>query len=825
MNLRLFVFTLALGLSACGADDASLEADDAQSSWDAEDQRAADDAAVLERTPLPEPTLWGAGDAPLHWSQWAQARPELLDVSSWSHGGEVLSDPLRHRLLPDYGVGNGHAFALIGYGEPINTLHSMVGPYYHKGEGFFGDVSVTLRDSAGEPRVWDEEWAGWVRGAPVVHTQALSAGLLLSTTDFAPLVGDVEHSARRAMVRVVVVTNLSDQSVSGHSLSLECARPQVLVNGGWREERDERSRTLVAIEEPGAVIGQSAFQVSLGSLAPGAERVVVLASVTDDAAERFDETLASLSLESVDDYLTETLGAWRAKTEGATHLLTPDERVNDYLEGQRTIILSQQAYNGSSQPMSEYTGAWLRDQAGPIRYLLSSGMTESAKEMLDYLWLATLAQGEILNMSFGDYQPADALPEPDWSSMGVMDGRERAESPSYVPLMSYWYWRASGDGAFLDERIGWLRACLDLQDIREGLLPFSTDETFRTAMAAAHGHAVFEQFELNFLSANSSFLWVAAAEGLAEMASGLLGDEGALIAADYLAQADAMRAAAEAMYAVPSGAYHPYVYEDTKAPAPAPFEDVNTKPLWSGYSASDDPEAHAQLDALIEALGGEDGTLISPLPEDFEPVLDHPMSDGVYTGMSPGYFLSNLAETHHPLAEAAFNALERHASPSGATPEYHILDDYGPLHAVYDPIGGTGDYPARFRPWEGGILADAAYSYLLGPRCDALSATLDLAPNLPNNWAWLEVKALRCGDTRVDLSITASQEHWELVFTHQGGPALDLGLTLPFSGELLTGPEGLEPQGERERWGRGLTRFGRWSLEVGQSQTLSARRK
>ena len=392
---------------------------------------------------------------------------------------------------------------------------------------------------------------------------------------------------------------------------------------------------------------------------------MVLASVMDDDAERVDETLAALTVEGASAALEATLEAWRAKTEAATALVTPDERVNDYLEGQRTIILSQQAYNGSSQPMSEYTGAWLRDQAGPVRYLLASGMAESAREMLDYLWLATLAQGEILNMSFGDYQPEDAMAEPDWAAMDVMQGRERAESPSYVPLMSYWYWRATGDGDFLAERLGWMRACLDRQDIRADLLPFSTDETFRTAMAAAHGHSVFEQFEENFFSANSSFLWVAAAEGLAEMASALLGAAGAEVAVDYAERAAALRQAAESTYLADSGAYHPYVTEDTMTPAPAPFEDVNTKPLWSGYVAADDPAALTQLEALIDALDGQDGVLVSSLPEGFEPVLDHPMTDGIYTGMSPGYFLSNLAQTHHPLAEAAFNALSEHARPLG----------------------------------------------------------------------------------------------------------------------------------------------------------------
>ncbi|MGB0592327.1 MAG: hypothetical protein ACPGU1_21795 [Myxococcota bacterium] len=813
---------LALLVASCGGDDSPPQ--DPMDVTSEPDIGPADVGVDDEPTPLPAATLWERGAAPLLWTDWAQERPALLDVSSWAHAEAVDDAPLRHRRLPDFGVGNGHAFALIGYGTPINSLHSMVGPYYHKGSGFFGDVAVQVLDSAGQPLSWETEWAGWVRGAPVVHTQAMREDLMLSTTDFAPLVGDTDAAIRRALLRIVVVRNVSEATLTGRQLALQATRPQTLVTGGWREVRDERSRTLVAVGEPDAVVGQSAFLVPVGSLAPGGERVIVLASVMDDDDERYDETQAALSLEGVFEALEGTLESWRGATEAATVLVTPDERVNDYFEGQRTIILSQQAYNGSSQPMSEYTGAWLRDQAGPVRYLLASGMAERAREMLDYLWLATLSQGEILNMSYGDYQPEDAMDEPDWATMGVMDGRERAESPSYVPLMSHWYWKATGEGDFLAERLGWMKACLDLQDIRSDLLPFSTDETFRTAMAAAHGHDVFEQFESGFFSANSSFLWVAAAEGLAEMAAALLGDEGAAVASDYTSRAATLRAAAEATYQAETGAYHPYVLEETMAPAPAPFEDVNTKPLWSGYVAADDPAGHAQLAALIDALDGHDGVLVSPLPDDFEPVLDHPMTDGIYTGMSPGYFLSNLAQTHHPLAEAAFNALADHATPSGATPEYHILDDYGPLHAVYDPVGGTGDYPARYRPWEGGILAEAGYAYLVGNGCDAVQGALALAPNLPNNWPWLEVRRLRCGASSVDLRIDATMQGWRLSLTHLEGPALEVALTVPFDAEVWRDDASEEAATEALLWGNSVTHLTPFTLDVQATTSLELRR-
>ncbi|MDP6946945.1 MAG: hypothetical protein QF464_22540, partial [Myxococcota bacterium] len=128
--------------------------------------------------------------------------------------------------------------------------------------------------------------------------------------------------------------------------------------------------------------------------------------------------------------------------------------------------------------------------------------------------------------------------------------------------------------------------------------------------------------------------------------------------------------------------------------------------------------------------------------------------------------------------------LADHATASGATPEYHILDDFGPLHPIYDPIGNMGDYTARFRPWEGGILADAAYEYLLGNVCDAVQGTLHLAPNLPNGWPWLEARRVRCGETRLDLRVDASVDDWTLTLTHREGPGLEVHLLLPLLGDV-----------------------------------------
>jgi len=154
-------------LAACGVPSQGGDVSEGPNADVISDAPSPDAAEV---TPLEPLSLWPTGQEPLAWTDWVAERPWLTEVSSWSYGGEVDQEPLAHRRLPDFGVGNGRVFALVGYGRPINTLHSMAGPTYDKHEGFFGDVSLEIRDASGETVSWDEEWAGWVKGAPVVHS-------------------------------------------------------------------------------------------------------------------------------------------------------------------------------------------------------------------------------------------------------------------------------------------------------------------------------------------------------------------------------------------------------------------------------------------------------------------------------------------------------------------------------------------------------------------------------------------------------------------------------------------------------------------------------
>ncbi len=731
---------------------------------------------------LPEPTSYWPGESPQPpWTPWFEQRPWVAEeFSEWSFEVEGGDEPPHFRYLPDHAVGNGHVFTMLSTAFPLNTLHSMNGPYYHKGERFFSDLWLELAgSSSGVPLKWKREGSGKLTSMPLAITWAVASKATLITVDFAPLIGDADDPARRAVVRLAIVHNPGETPMNGLELRLRAAGTQVVDGASLVEQVEERTRTVSLPGVEGVEAADGYIRVAVGEVPAGGDLVIPIAIVLDDDAGLKEETLAVLAHVGLDVLLEQAHDMWQEKLGGATKLVTPDPRVNDYLASQLLVVLSQQAYNGSSHPMCEYTGTWLRDNAGPARLLTRVGLFNELRAQLDYLHLAALVKGSIGNSYFGDYQSSEAGPEPDWAAMPVMTGRSRAESPSYIPLMFSWYWSASGRDDFIEEYFEWMRFALKGQFFDGDLLPFSTDETFRTAMAVAHGLAIDEEFKDGFHSANSSFLWAVAAERLAAMAEVIGRDSEA---EEMRARALEVRAAVKATFLADDGYYHPYVYSADLEPAPAPFEDVNTKPLWSGFLTPDDPVALSNLEETIKLLDGEDGILVSPLHEAQQNMFGLPISKGIHTGMSPGYFLDNLALTHHPLGEAAFNALALHATASGTTPEYQILDDHAPLHFIYDSAGGIGDYTARYRPWEGGILADAAWSYVLGNRADAQGNTLYLAPHLPNGWSWLEATGVRVGDARLNVRIERLEGAWQVTLGElEGAESVKIHLTLPWT--------------------------------------------
>jgi len=653
----------------------------------------------------------------------------LADVSHYGQDGLYEG----RDTSGSFGVGNGIVFGLIGLDSPWNTLTNAIGPGYQRDAGFFGDTSIRLMEDGEELEV-EAEQVQRPRRSAVVRTLARSGDVTWSTTDVAP-------PGRAVIARHVTVGNGGAEEVSSLSLRLTLARADEegsLADGdGLRQVRGERQ---MRIECPGAGVdaGEDTLDVTVPPLAAGDEwSVLCLHAYSDDGA--FEEVEATMA-----ELLQESRADTAAFLDRATALDLPDPKVEDLIEGILITEYVQTSALGVVSPMHRYTSGWLRDSEGPVRLYLRAGLHEEVRTLLDAVYQVMVVRQSIsnsfdLDTDLSDFsEPAD--PAAFWEEASFMPGRGAAEAPSYAVLLHDLYVRHSGDDAILGGgRTAFLEACLRRQELSgDDLLPFSGDETFRFSLATAIGGSMPEEVAW---SANSSFLFAAAADRLVELGGG----------ADIGELGQRVREAAEDTYFVEDGGYYSPVcfFADGSVHA-APYEDVSTQPLWTGYATADDPRQLQNVDAIVERLMREDGSLLSTLPDSGE-------DNWGYTGMVPGFSLRALAIARHPDEERAFDAVDLIATPSGHFEEGH-RSDHAVFHLSHQADGLGTDAVSRYRPWEGGDVAAAVMAYLVGAEVDARAGELSLAPHLPNGWPTLAATDLRMGVERYSLQVEGYEE-------------------------------------------------------------------
>jgi len=746
------------------------------------------------------PELWPNPDTALPQAQYFTERDWLLDLSTWWGEGCGRGEPDNARWMGDFGTGNGHVFALSGYACPLNTLHTMVGPDYQQESAFFRDTSVQAALGA-EPVTVRDGRMFRVRRTAILVSSERADDLHLYTVTFAVQGADRDDPVNRAIIRVAVVVNCTFDTIQDVRL----------LTGDGTTTREGRDRTLVALAPDAADPGA----VSLGDLAPGEEKTAVFAYVMSVGGEGEPETIAALRAAGADRLLENTRDRWFKRLQNAAVLESPDPRVDDLLENMLVTVLTQQTYLGGVSPMSRYTLMWIRDTAGAVRFFARMGLLEEARAMLDYYHLGAVMRGDIGNALDLDYDPETPPPEPDWASMPPFSGRCEGETPSYLPLMAHWYTRASGDTSLLASQTGFLKRALLAQNIsEEGLIPFSGDETYRGAMGLALGLAIEHDYVGCCKSANSSFLFTASARALACELEALGNTDDPPVLRE---KAALVLEAADSHYWRDDEMYAPFLDESDPANLPVPFEDVSTKPLWTGCLTPDDPRAQTNLENVIALKGTEDGFLQTPLHPDYDNYLELDIHAGVYTGMMPGYYLYNLALTDHPEGESAFNALQLAASPSGNFAEYQIYDDHSALQVIYEHGGTLGDLTARYRPWEGGISIDAMVFYLTGFEPDAPDGTIKLAPRLPNLWPRMSWTGLRVGDQRFDLLVEDSGGRRKITVTPASGTlTVDLDVPLPPANVKQVRVRG-KSVSSYETW----SPFGRTRVKLGELSTYT----
>lgn len=649
-----------------------------------------------------------------------------------------------HRgFLGAFGTGNGHVFAQVGLATPLNTLHSLVGPTYERRPNFFGDYAIRMETASGEPILFEEEWGGRSLAAPVVFTEGRWGSLAVQTIDFAP--PPDSGDARFCFVRLLTIRNLGEATSGEAVLRVSANNKAVPGEAEGVLVETSKNRTLTTrFAEAGAIAVERNLTMPVGSLEPGQDRVFTLFHCTADGE-------GPVAVPNGDpgewlDGLAQSHGAWDANL---VQVDVPEPWVKDFLDGMKMTLKVQTAATGATCPMSEYTRTWARDNIGPVMALLDLGAHEDVEGMLDYLYAAIRYNGDLRNSYDADLDPANAPAPPDWESLPTLPTKESAETPSYMVIMYGLHHRFTGSIDRAAERWGLLRRCMyGVAWGPDHLLSFTGDETFRAAMNAAFGLFLEHPHHLESWSANSSALWLGAGREFERLAAAQGLDEQVV---EVQSRFDDVEASTVSHFLGEDGCLASLIDRASGDVFP-PFEDVSLQVTWSGWKDGDDPVAAANVACLVNRLGRVPGVLQSDLHPDYIGMFDGG-DEGVYTGMLPGYTLASLTDVGHPDAEAALHAVRESLDTSGNLQEYLLFQERKGLSLIYDPVGEVGDYTAKFRPWEGGIVADAVFRYLVGLRPDATTNTLDLRPHLPAGWDRMAFSNLRVGDGRYDLAV------------------------------------------------------------------------
>ena len=710
--------------------------------------------------------------------------PFLDDVSLWSGHAEAGDDP-RAGQIGEFGVGNGQVFALVGTRLPYHTLRNIIGPDYEREPRFFSDKSFYLAEDGAliEPGAQSDFR---VRRSDITLTQTEYDGVEMWTVDFAVRRDGVGDLAERALIRVIVIRNNRERAARNLRLILETRLGEFLDGQIVEEVPPKRmhlqplSGVLEAVpDEP------KAGSIALPDILSGDEVVIPIAMAFTYEDEDESAVFNAVEDAGFEALLDGTYDSWQTWFDQTATVTTPDDKFNDMIEGFLVTIKTQQAANGATCVMSEYTGTWTRDTMGPLLLYPAMGLVDDAKAMLDYYYMAALERGNIANSFRANRVFDEPLEPPDWDNLPTLTGREQAEQPSYLPIQYHLYFQQTGDLAPIAERWGMLRHALVHQNFQdECLLPFSGDETFRELIGIGFGYLVGGTvYEDLWYSANSMFLFVRAAEIMADFASRLGYDADEAMFSDL---ADEVRACTEEYFWLEDEGYYALMIDqDTLEPVRRPYEDVNTKPLWVGYAAGDDARQMENMLSVMDEIGAPDRSYLQtpsdPMYEWLLGILG--ATQGVFSGMTQGYYLSALTKMDHPAAESAFEVWEAHGNESGNVSEAMIRDDYSRVAYLREPFGFLADLTSRYRPWEGGIYAKAMVDYLFGYEAYVADGAVRLAPHLPSGWTQTRFTDAPFGEH--DLDVTVSDDGGtRRVELANGTGTFELSLRIAVPGEV-----------------------------------------
>ena len=431
-----------------------------------------------------------------------------------------------------------------------------------------------------------------------------------------------------------------------------------------------------------------------------------------------EENIQRILASGVDSLLNDTRVFWNRFTarryQDRPELANLDRNIQNVLDGVAVLIKAQQSECGGVMAGHFYPLAYIRDQYGTAKGMLSLGMIEEARKNLLFRYRKF--------QRFGTLQTAETMGT---NCARHMHENDEVEGPAYTILQARDYLQAGGDTHFLPELLPMLEWCWDVQKkhVINGLLPFNGDETY-----VAGGF--FPRSGLLQGSADSTLVFAEAGLWLAKWAQeqGFWNESKTEQELELVAEARA--------------AYLCEFVEEGRIWANAPIRELNIQPPafrhgvcegmcgWFGWTRRSNsgrylcpnclgnknlPESRPQKMqvnsvALLPAYIESDILPDKAIEAITETILAQSHRNGHIptvpdtsgcVGYDPGLLLISLTRIGSPHAKTAAERIIRMLDSAGAWVEYYDEEDR--------PRKGC----CKCRPWESAINAYALLKYLL----------------------------------------------------------------------------------------------------------------
>lgn len=699
-------------------------------------------------------------------------------------------------------IGNGRVSAVLGWGEQLNDMGWILGPYYENRFGwenavdssYFGTQTARLYK---ENKIIEMKngYIGRARQTGIMAARIYEKdGLQWDSINYC-------STDKNIITRLFIFQNKGESTLSPIKLQFGWRKPDEL-DASWippwapvfsilkeestgmkllkisvRDSRRNSVRTLTTGFSVPVEIENEIIYIDIPSLQPG-ELFHLVECMVISNTEQYNASIHKSIFDNFPEDLQNTITSWKTWSASGAIICSSEQWFDDLVDSVKVWCKVQQSFHGVFAPMIFYTDAYIRDCNGPLRLFLRLGMLEEVQDAMNFFRNAAVyyAKNNVESVFSGlnnvrldvDGFPGDA--DMDWN----MVDPGKSEIPSFYILWHWWYFLQTNDLKYIDRNWQLLLRCLESQHINErNHICFHGDETYRFIIRKKYTgvvHPFYEDmfFDSEYGSFEATILYLYALNAMNCLAGELGKTDDLKI---YNETGKKMKESLDKNFWDEKDGCYRVACGGQSASLENPHTIVMSTPAWlNAFSFTDSTvlegdKVRASWKKSLDFLDAAGWNNAAPYIN-------------VTNGHVPGLMLCGAAQFEKSRIKHIIDKTKAIATSAGA---------YAELYTSYDPESAGGYHGkawGRLRPWESGINVESMLYALTGFRFDYDTHALCVDPYLPDGWAFFRINSWDCMGTFIGLEIIKEDTGIKYRISNNGSKKIKLNLD-GFTGDVI----------------------------------------